>query len=117
MLLKILMAAYPLLVFIFLIFVFKFFRLRHITNHKLKMPDIFIIFLIVGLEFFSVKLAGFSALPYFVLVLSGLALVLLLLDLFYYQAFSWIRFFKLWWRISFFITLIFYIGLTLLIWI
>ncbi|GBG96014.1 DUF3397 domain-containing protein [Lactococcus termiticola] len=115
MLIKILMGLYPILLFIFLVFVFKFFRLRKITNYKLKIPDIFTIFLIIGLEIFSKKLAGFGILPYYFLIISGLALVLLLLDLFYYKAFSWFRFLKLWWRITFFITLVIYVGLFIMV--
>ncbi len=110
MLPKIIAALYPFLVFIVLVFVFKFFRLRHLTNHRLKIPDFFAFFLAIGLHVFSNQLTGISILPYYLLIISGLALILLLLDLFYYKAFTYHRFLKLWWRISFIITLVIYIG-------
>ena len=102
MFIKVLMALYPLIVFIALVFIFKFFRLRHLTNRKLKIPDVFTIFLILGMQIFSKNVTS---------IISGLALVLLLLDLLYYKQFTYRRFLKLWWRLTFFITLIIYLIL------
>ena len=107
MFIKVLMALYPLIVFIALVFIFKFFRLRHLTNRKLKIPDVFTIFLILGMQIFT----SISIIPYYLLIISGLALVLLLLDLLYYKQFTYRRFLKLWWRLTFFITLIIYLIL------
>ena len=109
MFIKVLMALYPLIVFIALVFIFKFFRLRHLTNRKLKIPDVFTIFLILGMQIFSKNVTSISIIPYYLLIVSGLALVLLLLDLLYYKQFTYRRFLKLWWRLTFFITLIIYI--------
>lgn len=114
MFIKVLIALYPLLVFIALVFIFKFFRLRHLTNRKLKIPDVFTLFLIFGMQFFSKNITSISILPYYLLIISGLALVLLLLDLFYYKRFSYRRFLKLWWRLTFFITLIIYLLLIMI---
>ncbi|MCL2113196.1 MAG: DUF3397 domain-containing protein [Streptococcaceae bacterium] len=112
---KVLIALYPLIVFIALVFIFKFFKLRHITNRKLKIPDVFTIFLILGMQIFSKNATSISVLPYYLLIISGLALVLLLLDLFYYKHFTYRRFLKLWWRITFFITFIIYIGVIVMV--
>ena len=111
MFIKVLMALYPLIVFIALVFIFKFFRLRHLTNRKLKIPDVFTILLILGMQIFSKNVTSISIIPYYLLIISGLALVLLLLDLLYYKQFTYRRFLKLWWRLTFFITLIIYLIL------
>lgn len=111
MFIKVLMALYPLIVFIALVFIFKFFRLRHLTSRKLKIPDVFTIFLILGMQIFSKNVTSISIIPYYLLIISGLALVLLLLDLLYYKQFTYRRFLKLWWRLTFFITLIIYLIL------
>ena len=111
MFIKVLMALYPLIVFIALVFIFKFFRLRHLTKRKLKNPDVFTIFLILGMQIFSKNVTSISIIPYYLLIISGLALVLLLLDLLYYKQFTYRRFLKLWWRLTFFITLIIYLIL------
>ena len=76
MFIKVLMALYPLIVFIALVFIFKFFRLRHLTNRKLKIPDVFTIFLILGMQIFSKNVTSISIIPYYLLIISGLALVL-----------------------------------------
>ncbi|MGF2994905.1 DUF3397 domain-containing protein [Lactococcus lactis] len=111
MFIKVLLALYPLIVFIALVFIFKFFRLRHLTNRKLKITDVFTIFLILGMQIFSKNVTSISIIPYYLLIISGLALVLLLLDLLYYKQFTYRRFLKLWWRLTFFITLIIYLIL------
>lgn len=115
MLPKIIATIYPVVVFILLVFVFKFFRLRTLTHRKLKIPDIFTLFLILGLQAFSKQLASISIMPYYLLIISGLAVVLLLLDLFYYQRFSYRSFLKLWWRVTFIITLLMYVGFLIVI--
>lgn len=115
MLSNIIAISYPFLIFIFLVFIFKFFRLRHLTNRHLKIPDVFTIFLAIGLQLFSKKLTGISILPYYLLMISGLAIVLLLLDLFYYKSFAYGKFLKLWWRITFIITFLIYLGFIIVI--
>lgn len=115
MLPKIIAALYPLLVFIVLVFVFKYFKLRHLTNRRLKIPDVFIVFLVIGLSIYSNQLASISILPYYFLIISGLALVLMMLDLLYYKNFVFRRFLKLWWRITFIITFIIYISFIVVI--
>lgn len=114
MFIKVLMALYPLIVFIALVFIFKFFRLRHLTNRKLKIPGVFTLFLILGMQIFSKNVTSISIIPYYLLIISGLALILLLLDLFYYKQFAYRRFLKLWLRLTFFITLIIYLILVVM---
>ncbi|MFC4653343.1 DUF3397 domain-containing protein [Lactococcus nasutitermitis] len=117
MLLKIIAILYPILVFIALTFIFKFFRLRKLTHHRLGIPDVFTVFLAFGLQIFSKQFTSISILPYYILIISGLALVLLLLDIFYYKEFYYRRFLKLWWRITFIITFVIYIAFLVVIFI
>ncbi|PWR40840.1 DUF3397 domain-containing protein, partial [Listeria monocytogenes] len=63
------------------------------------------------MQIFSKNVTSISIIPYYLLIISGLALVLLLLDLLYYKQFTYRRFLKLWWRLTFFITLIIYLIL------
>ncbi|MCL2677350.1 MAG: DUF3397 domain-containing protein [Streptococcaceae bacterium] len=115
MFIKILVAAYLILTFVALIFIFKYFKLRKLTKHQLKIPDVWTILLIVGFFLFHHRLGNINFLPWYFFFISGLALILLGLDLFYYKSFALRRFLKLFWRISFFITLAFYLLLILLI--
>ncbi|CAM3056236.1 DUF3397 family protein [Lactococcus hircilactis] len=108
MLPKIIVALYPILVFIALVFIFKFFRIRPLTHRRLKIPDVYTVFLVIGLQMFGHHLSSISILPYYFLIISGLALVILMLDLLYYHTFRTRTFFKLWWRITFIITFVIY---------
>lgn len=115
MLSKMMIALFPLLVWIVLVLAFKFLHLRKLTNRKLKIPDVFTVFLAYGLYAFSGTFTKINILPYYLLIVSGLSLTLLLLDLFYYRQFKYGRFLKLWWRITFIITFVSYIAMTVVI--
>ncbi|PCS02984.1 hypothetical protein RU85_GL001482 [Lactococcus garvieae] len=98
-----------------MVFAFKFLRIRQLTNRKLRIPDIFVLFLVFGLQLFSEQFTAINILPYYFLIISILALVLLLLDLFYFKDFKYKRFFKLFWRITFVITFALYIAMIVMI--
>ena len=115
MLPKIIATLYPLLSWIVLVFAFKFLRIRQLTNRKLRIPDIFVLFLVFGLQLFSEQFTAINILPYYFLIISILALVLLLLDLFYFKDFKYKRFFKLFWRLTFVITFALYIAMIVMI--
>ncbi|MEY8458646.1 DUF3397 domain-containing protein [Lactococcus ileimucosae] len=115
MLPKIIATLYPLLTWLVLVFAFKFLRIRQLTRRKLLIADVYVLFLIYGLQLFSEQLTAVNILPYYLLILSILALILLLLDLFYYKAFNYKRFFKLFWRLTFIITLALYIAMIVMI--
>ncbi|WP_172209219.1 DUF3397 domain-containing protein [Pseudolactococcus hodotermopsidis] len=113
MLTNILIALYPLIIFIGVAFIFNFF---HIRKHlPINVPDIVTFFLIFGLHKFSRLVTHISILPYFLLLISAMALILLLLDLLYYREFYAQKFIKLFWRTTFFITLILYLAMTVVI--
>jgi hypothetical protein len=113
MLINLLIASYPLLVFILVAVAFHLFKLR--TYLPLNVPDIVTFLLILGLHQVSRRVTHVSLLPYFLILLSAMALLLLLLDLFYYRAFSAKKFLYFFWRTTFFITLLLYICMVVVI--
>ena len=113
MLTLICLVLYPIILLILMPLLFKFFRIR--TFSSINIPDVMTFFLIVGLHYFSRKLAHISIIPYFSLLVSVLALILLLLDLFYYRYFSAKQFIHLFWRLTFFITLILYMCMVVIV--
>ncbi|PCS08522.1 hypothetical protein RU86_GL001547 [Lactococcus piscium] len=79
------------------------------------MPDIMTVFLIFGLHLFSRQVTHISILPYFLMLISIIALVLLFLDLFYNRHFDARHFLHFFWRITFFVTLLLYILMIIII--
>ncbi|WEV45015.1 DUF3397 domain-containing protein [Streptococcaceae bacterium ESL0687] len=112
MILRIFTLAYPLLIIFFLNYLFKFFKIRKFTG--LRVPDIATLFIILGIYLFSLKLTTTSMLPYFLILMSGLGLVILLVDLFYVRKFDRNNFLKLFWRLSFLIAFIMYYMMAIL---
>lgn len=104
---------YPILLFILLPLVFKFFRIR--TFSSINVPDVMTFFLIFGLHYFSQKLTHMTIIPYFLMLVSVLAMILLLLDLLYYRSFAAKQFIHLFWRLTFFITLLLYICMVIIV--
>lgn len=113
MLIHLLIAFYPILLFILVPLLFKFFKIRQFSS--INVPDVMTFFLIFGLHLFSRQITHVSILPYFLMLVSILALVLLLLDLFYNRHFEAKHFLHLFWRITFFITLLLYILMVVII--
>lgn len=104
---KLLMTLYPILIFILIAVLFSYFKIR--KHLPINVPDVVTFFLIFGLHLFSRQVTQVSILPYYLLLISGMALVLLLLDLFYYRAFNPRKFLHFFWRVTFFMTLLLYI--------
>ena len=113
MLMKLLITLYPILIFIIIAILFNFFRIR--KHLSLNVPDVVTFFLIFGLHYFSRQVTRISILPYFLLLISAMALILLLLDLFYYRDFSAKKFLHFFWRVTFFMTLLLYICMVFVI--
>jgi hypothetical protein len=89
--------------------IFRLLKLRRYT--KIKVIDVCLIFMIFGLESFTKNATGFSILPYYLMLISGIGLVLLLIDLFYHKSFHFSHFFRLFWRIVSMVTMIMYFCL------
>ena len=113
MLMKLLITLYPIIIFTLIAIFFNYFRIR--KHLPLNVPDIVTFFLIFGLHYFSRQVTHVSILPYFLLLISALALILLLLDLFYYRDFSAKKFLHFFWRVTFFMTLLLYICMVYVI--
>jgi hypothetical protein len=113
MLTNLLIALYPSLVFILVMILFNFFRIRQ--HLPFNVPDVVTFFLIFGLHQFSQRVTHVSILPYYLLLISTLALILLLLDLFYYRDFSARKFLHFFWRTTFFVTFLLYICMVVII--
>lgn len=106
---KILIVLFPIIVYVVLWLIFHLLRLKRYT--KVHIIDIWTLFLIYGLVIFIKKATSFSFLPYYLMLISAIALVLLILDLFYYQKFKFSKFFKRWWRILYLVTVSMYFCL------
>ncbi|GAB2024797.1 DUF3397 domain-containing protein [Lactovum odontotermitis] len=106
---KLLILFFPIIVFVILKLIFRLLKLKRYT--KIKVIDVCLIFLIFGLEGFTKNATGFSILPYYLMLISGIGLVLLLLDLFYYKEFRFAVFFRHFWRILSLVTTVMYICL------
>ncbi|MCJ1977812.1 DUF3397 family protein [Lactococcus paracarnosus] len=113
MLVHLLIAIYPILLFILILLLFKFFKIRQFSS--INVPDIVTFFLILGLHLFSRQITHISILPYFLMLMSIIALVLLSLDLFYNRHFEAKHFLHFFWRITFFVTLLLYILMVVII--
>lgn len=113
MLMKLLIAAYPILIFILIALFFSYFKIR--KHLPVNVPDVVTVFLIIGLHLFSRQVTQISILPYYLILISSMALVLLLLDLFYYRHFRPKQFVRFFWRVTFFITLLLYICMVYII--
>lgn len=113
MLMKLLITLYPILIFTVIAIFFNFFRIQ--KHLPLNVPDVVTFFLIFGLHYFSRQVTHVSILPYYLLLISAMALILLLLDLFYYREFRAKKFLYFFWRATFFITLLLYICMVFII--
>jgi hypothetical protein len=113
MLTHILIALYPIIMIMLVAVVFRYFKIRQ--HLSLNVPDVVTFLLIFGLHRFSKAIVNISILPYFFMIISAMALILLLLDLFYYRDFSAKKFTKFFWRVTFFITLLLYICMVIVI--
>ncbi|WEV60510.1 DUF3397 domain-containing protein [Streptococcaceae bacterium ESL0729] len=112
MILRIFTLLYPLLIIFILNYLFKFFKIRKYIG--IRVPDIATLFLILGIYLFSLKLTTTSMLPYFIIMMSGLGIVILLVDLFYVRKFDRSNFFKLFWRLAFLASFIMYYMMAIL---
>lgn len=113
MFIHLLIAIYPILLFILIPLLFKFFKIRQFST--INVPDIVTVFLIFGLHLFSRQVTHISILPYVLMLISIIALVLLFLDLFYNRHFEARHFLHFFWRITFFVTLLLYILMVIII--
>ncbi|MFV0556295.1 MAG: DUF3397 family protein [Lactovum sp.] len=109
---KIAIVIFPIIIYIILRLIFKLLKIHH--SKKIKISDVLFIFLIFGLNSFMKIARETSLLPYYLMLTSGIALVLLLIDLFYYERFVFPIFFRHFWRVTSLVTFIMYFTLIIL---
>ena len=110
---KIIALLFPIIAVFVLTLIFKFFNIRKYTGIRV-IPDLITIILIIGVAHYSVKFTGASLLPYLGFLVSLMAIIILLLDLFVFRQFNSKSFLKLFWRLTFFLTFGMYYGMVLI---
>lgn len=90
-------------------------NLLRLGNRDIKAPDLALPLFALELILVSKKFLTHSLLPHYLLVMSGLAILIILGLLGKNATFTYHRFFKRYWRIGFFITAGSYIALLILI--
>ncbi|MDV5993557.1 DUF3397 domain-containing protein [Streptococcus canis] len=80
-----------------------------------KFPDIAFLLFAIEIVLVSGKFFTHNLLPYYLIIMSLLAMVISLLLVIRSQSFSYHRFMKLFWRVGFLITIVFYLILVIFI--
>ncbi|WP_159565090.1 DUF3397 domain-containing protein [Streptococcus halichoeri] len=109
---KLIAAAFIFLTPIFAAVIVSFFRLN---KKGLKFPDLALPLFVVEMLLIAEKFSIHPLLPYYTIIMSLLALVIALLLIVRSESFTYARFFKLFWRLGFFITFLFYVVLVVFI--
>ncbi|HEK9991454.1 DUF3397 domain-containing protein [Streptococcus equi subsp. zooepidemicus] len=91
--------------------------LLRLGRRGIKFPDLALPLFVFDIVIVSGKFFTHHLLPYYLIVMSLLAIVMALLLIIRIQQFSYRRFFKLFWRVGFLVTLLFYLMLVGLIFI
>ncbi|MFK4567135.1 DUF3397 domain-containing protein [Enterococcus sp. UD-01] len=81
---------------------------------KIKAPDISIPFLFIGLNELSKDSYGQSIVPYMIISVLLLGICVAIFQAYYYGEILYGRYFKMFWRIVFLLSLIMYVALILL---
>lgn len=80
-------------------------------NSAIRLPDLLVPFLILGIHIFSELTYGFSLLPYFLIFIFSLGIVILLIVAVKKGEILYRSFFKTYWRFVFISSIIAYYGL------
>ena len=90
---------FPIIVFLGSDYIVTTFKLKQRFN--LKTPDITVPFLIVGMHEISKSISSFSILPYFLLTILLLGISVVVFQAYRYREIMYGRFFKMFWRLTF----------------
>ncbi|MBP1041517.1 DUF3397 domain-containing protein [Vagococcus sp. BWB3-3] len=85
-----------------------------VKKYKLKSPDLATPLLLMGIHAISVDTFKVSAVPYLLILIFLLGIGIAVSHAYYYGDIQYKRYFKMFWRIVFLLTLILYILLTIL---
>lgn len=85
---------------------------RHFRRNKsnIRIIDLVVPYFVVGIHIFSLTYSEESWIPYFLLFIFFAGIVLLFFFVFKLRALQYIRFFRVWWRTVFLISLLFFVG-------
>lgn len=97
---------FPIIVFLASDYIVTTFKLKQRFN--LKTPDITIPFLIVGMHEISKSISSFSILPYFLLTILLLGISVVVFQAYRYREIMYGRFFKMFWRLTFLLSVLVY---------
>ncbi|MFQ7235833.1 MAG: DUF3397 domain-containing protein [Enterococcus hulanensis] len=97
---------FPIIVFLASDYIVTTFKLKQRFN--LKMPDITVPFLIVGMHEISKSISSFSILPYFLLTILLLGISVVVFQAYRYREIMYGRFFKMFWRLTFLLSVLVY---------
>lgn len=75
---------------------------------NIKVPDISVPFLFVGMHEISKHISTFSILPYFLLTILLLGIAVVLFQAYRYREIVYGRFFKMFWRMTFLLSVVMY---------
>lgn len=76
---------------------------------KIKMPDLAVPFLLLGIHEISRHMSSFSILPYYLLSITLLGIGIVLFQAYHFREITYGRFFKMFWRMTFLLTLLLYL--------
>jgi hypothetical protein len=97
---------FPIIVFLGSDYIVTTFKLKQRFN--LKTPDITVPFLIVGMHEISNIISSFSILPYFLLTILLLGISVVVFQAYRYREIMYGRFFKMFWRLTFLLSVLVY---------
>lgn len=100
---------FPLIVFLASDYIVTTFKLKQRFN--LRTPDITVPFLIVGMHEISKSISTFSILPYFLLTILLLGISVVVFQAYRYREIMYGRFFKMFWRLTFLLSVLMYLVL------
>ena len=94
---------FPVIVFFASDYIVNLFKLKQRFN--IKIPDITVPFLIVGMHEISKSFSTFSILPYFLLTILLLGIGVVVFQAYRYREIMYGRFFKMFWRMTFLLSI------------
>lgn len=97
---------FPVIVFFASDYIVNLFKLKQRFN--IKTPDITVPFLIVGMHEISKSFSTFSILPYFLLTILLLGIGVVVFQAYRYREIMYGRFFKMFWRLTFLLSILVY---------
>lgn len=100
---------FPIIVFLGSDYLVTTFKLKQRFN--LKTPDITVPFLVVGMHEISKSITSFSILPYFLLTILLLGIGVVVFQAYRYREIMYGRFFKMFWRLTFLLSILIYFVL------